>query len=608
MSLEWSGSFGGQKNEDAYDIIQTDDKGFIIAGSTNSKNSIDIGNSNGYDGNGGNDFWIYKTDKDGKMLWSKTFGGTNDDVATSVTRASNGDYVIVGTTLSTDLDANYNGSNGGLLMIRLKEDGSLVSKRVFAGGRRFTELTYSATDNFSKAVVRSLPNGDLMVAATREIGSTNYTAKDLFLTRLTSSGDNLWEKTYGTRANDFMADMILTSDGAVLMVGCTESVSSDLSGSGNGFKDFLAIKVSQSGTEIWKKAWGGSNVDVFKTAIENFSKTGYILGGETTSNDKFITGALGQKDGIIVKLSKDGDLIWKKNLGGAGNDGLFRIIPVGTSGYMGIGTSDSEITGAPNKGPLTDAYTVNFDENANIKNQGLFGGADIDVARAGISISSTEWVLAGLSRSESGDLKTNKGSNDAWVFKLLPPPLTVFKTFYANLNEAQQGVVEFVTSYQQNLKLISLQKSVDNKNFSKLKDFTVYENTSSILKYSYVDKALQIGNNYYRIVYYDINDKQYMGPNLTFEFFPLATAPETNTGQYFKLYPNPVINRLNLDLVDKDAEIQVYDQMGIPYPTLQTFSFTDGWRLIFQHTPNPGMYILRINVKDNQISRKFYVR
>jgi hypothetical protein len=148
--INWQKTHGGERNEVVYGGAETSDGGFIMVGSTNSKNSFDVKDSRGFDGTGGNDFWIAKVSVSGALVWSKTFGGSKDDVATSIVKTSNNEYMILGTTQSTDGDANFNGVNGGLLLIRLKENGDLVSRRLFAGGNGSSGVTYQQVNSFSK--------------------------------------------------------------------------------------------------------------------------------------------------------------------------------------------------------------------------------------------------------------------------------------------------------------------------------------------------------------------------------------------------------------------------------------------------------------------------
>ena len=250
--VNWQKSYGGERNEVVYAGVETSDGGFILVGSTNSKNSFDVKDSRGFDGTGGNDFWIAKVSVSGTLAWSKTFGGSKDDVATSVVKTSNNEYLILGTIQSTDGDANFNGVNGGLMLIRLKENGDFVSKRLFAGGNSNSGVSYQQVNSFSKPTIRVLADGQLIVGATRSIGVNPFSSYDFYIAKLSAFGDTLWEKTFGGGLEDYMNDIIQTSDGGYLMVGGTLSLERDITGAGQGFLDFLVIKIDGTGRQVWE--------------------------------------------------------------------------------------------------------------------------------------------------------------------------------------------------------------------------------------------------------------------------------------------------------------------------------------------------------------------
>lgn len=81
----WNKVYGGEADENAFDIIATNDNGYIIAGYTFSY------------GNGKSDIFLVKTDINGNMEWESAIGGQGDDEAKSIIQTADGGYLVVGT-------------------------------------------------------------------------------------------------------------------------------------------------------------------------------------------------------------------------------------------------------------------------------------------------------------------------------------------------------------------------------------------------------------------------------------------------------------------------------------------------------------------------------
>lgn len=87
-NLEWARSYGGPDNEEGYSLVQMNDLGFLIAGHTRSF------------GAGQQDAYVIRTDYQGNIKWSKTFGGEFNEIAEDVIKGLKDSFVIAGSTNS----------------------------------------------------------------------------------------------------------------------------------------------------------------------------------------------------------------------------------------------------------------------------------------------------------------------------------------------------------------------------------------------------------------------------------------------------------------------------------------------------------------------------
>lgn len=604
--VNWQKSYGGERNEVVYAGVETSDGGFIMVGSTNSKNSFDVKDSRGFDGTGGNDFWILKVSNTGSIVWSKTFGGSKEDIATSVVKTSNNEYLILGTTQSTDGDANFNGTNGGLLLVRLKENGDFVSKRLFAGGNSNSGVSFQQVNSFSKPSLKILPDGQIIVGATRSIGVNPFSGYDFYVAKLSPFGDTLWEKTFGGGLEDYMNDIIITSDGGYLMVGGTLSLERDISGAGQGFLDFLVIKIDGTGRQVWEKGFGGNSYDVAFSALENNSKTGFYIAGESSSTNGQIGNSLGEKDGIILRVDKNGLLLDKNHFGGLDNDGFYSLVRGADGVIYASGTSQSTIGTTKPKGTLTDVWLMALKEDTFIPIfHKLFGGADIDLARQVIYTSKSGLFLAASSRSADGDASLNRGQSDFWALNLSLPPPIIFGKFQAFLNGNQEIELVWTSTFEQNSQLIFIDKSADNKEFFQKDEQAAVGVSSGIVSYRFIDKNPLFGNNYYRLRYTDLANKFYPGPTISFNFSPLSIF--NFPSDQFRVYPNPASEYILIDTFIENPNIRLVNSNGIEIPFELIKMGESSYKMVLKNGIAMGNYQVVVSNNISQQSKKIIV-
>jgi hypothetical protein len=113
--IMWQKCYGGSTSDQCYSIQQTSDSGYIMAGSSYSVDgevTMNYGNM---------DFWVVKTDKMGMLLWQKNLGGTGIDNAYSVIQTFDKNFVVMGWTGSIDHDVSVSHGEADFWVAKLQD-------------------------------------------------------------------------------------------------------------------------------------------------------------------------------------------------------------------------------------------------------------------------------------------------------------------------------------------------------------------------------------------------------------------------------------------------------------------------------------------------------
>ena len=344
-----------------------------------------------------------------EMQWQKCYGGTNTERAYSIQQTTDGGYIAAGITGSNDGNVSGNNGSGDIWVVKTDLQGNIQWQKCLGGtsGETATSIQQTTDGGYIVAGNTSSNNGDV---------SGYHGNYDFWVVKLDSQGNIIWQKCLGGTNSEFAYSIQQTTDGGFIVAGYTHSTDGDVSGN-HGDRDCWVVKLNATGTLQWQKCLGGTSADEAQS-VQQTSDGGFIVAGQTISNDGDVSGNHGSKDLWVAKLDATGTLLWQKCLGGTNPDEAQSIQQTSDGGYIvaGItGSNDGDVLG--NHGAI-DFWVVKLDANGTIQWQKCLGGTGYDWAYSIQQNSDGGFIVAGHSNSTDGDVIGNHGLYDFWVVKL----------------------------------------------------------------------------------------------------------------------------------------------------------------------------------------------
>ncbi|MGQ0828764.1 MAG: T9SS type A sorting domain-containing protein [Bacteroidota bacterium] len=278
-------------NAASSDIQQTNDKGYIIVGTTSNF------------GSGGKDILLVKTDSTGAVLWAKSFGGADDEFGKSVKQISDKGYIIAGYTSA----GIYGTDNNDILLIKTDSTGNQIWVKKIGG----TKVDYAYS------LELDTDGGYIIAGETYSFGNFGGTAniQDVFLIKINNNGNLLWTKVIGSQSGERCNSVKKTNDGGFILAGQMFDFS-------EGNWDVYLVKTDGLGNILWSNTYGGTELE-YAVSCQQTGDGDYIITGHTRS--------FGDLDVYLLKTDGMGNLLWSKSLNVVGN----------SSGGLAIAGSDS---------------------------------------------------------------------------------------------------------------------------------------------------------------------------------------------------------------------------------------------------------------------------
>ena len=301
--LIWEKSFGFSGSDQAFDIMQTSDGGYFTTGFldvTASGGAGNVGKPSGTNEgfinpkHGVGEFWCHKLDANGTIVWSRYFGGTNNDRSYSTLETNDNNFIIAGSSESDDFDVTNSQGSYDFWVVKMSNTGDLIWQKSYGGSG--IEIGYDIT--------KTNDGNYLVVGDTRSTDGNISNLKgsaDFWIIKISDTdGSLLWERTYGGTDFESARGVTPLQDGGFAVVGSAKSNNVDVN-SNYGQNDFWVIKITDTGNLTWEKNFGGSQLDIAFAIVETNDKK-LVIAGSTQSNDGDITQNKGIKDALIIKV------------------------------------------------------------------------------------------------------------------------------------------------------------------------------------------------------------------------------------------------------------------------------------------------------------------
>lgn len=267
------------------------------------------------------DVFLAKLDQSGKHLWSRRFGDGGDQVGSSVAVDSLGNVLLTG--YLGDGQADFGG--GALIGAGFKD--VFLAKFDPSGNHLWSKRFSDVNEN---NVIRVAVDGADNVLLTGYFeGATDFGGgplisaglADVFLVKFDPSGNHLWSKRFGDESDQGAYGIAVDSGGNVLLTGILEG-QADFGGgllTSAGLLDVFLVKFDPDGNHLWSKSFGDAGEQA-GNALAVDSANNVLVTGYLEDQTDFGGGPLlgkGAKDVFLVKLDPSGNHLWSKSFGDA---------------------------------------------------------------------------------------------------------------------------------------------------------------------------------------------------------------------------------------------------------------------------------------------------
>jgi hypothetical protein len=355
------------------------------------------------------------------LEWQKSFGGSSTDAVISLSKSADGGYYLGNLSSSSNGDISNPHGIEDYWIVKTDANGNLQWEKSYGGnsGDWLREI-YSTDDGGAiLSGYSSSTNGNV---------TSNSGGEDYWIVKINSTGDIIWEFSFGGSLEDRCLSIDKTSDNGFILGGYSNSINGDVTGN-NGLSDFWVVKINSEGVLDWAKSYGGTGQDR-ANKIQTTNDGGFIVVGYSSSSDGDISVNNGISDFWIIKLDVNGNLQWEKSYGGTQSEAARSVEQTSDGGYIVCGETSSLDGNVSINHGIEDAWIIKLSATGDLEWEKTIGGGDYDIANFIEPTEDGHYIIGGATFSVDQDMTGNNGAGDGWLVKLNSSGSIVWLTFF----------------------------------------------------------------------------------------------------------------------------------------------------------------------------------
>ncbi len=338
---------------------------------------------------------IIKVDKKANTVLNKTLNLQGFNEAVSVLKTPSNGYFIGGYT-----------NDGSLLILKLDSNGNIIFNKKF-GTKNYDKMNklILLRDGGVLAVGFSItsrsPNDKLF--------ETGLGLNDIYISRFTKDGKQLWSKKYGTEFDDRGVDAVEADNGSIIIVSTT---------SYDANKDITLMRINENGNKIWLKHYKEEDKVTPYKLIELRDKNFLLSLSKRNEMNK--------EQVRLIKFNLQKNILMDKEIYTSYGSVLKDIKEYSDGSFVGVGY----VKDAYN----TDALVMMIDNSLSMTHQEHFGGENYDIFNAVTILHNSQAGVAGVSTnidSQESNMWIAKINRDATMVQVS----TKTENFYKKLQK-----------------------------------------------------------------------------------------------------------------------------------------------------------------------------